>query len=255
MIARTSIVESVSLGLVELDAALELLRSLGEADWARPTDCTGWTVHDVVAHMVGQFEGAARPDRLLRRIRAAKRMPGAGVLDGHNQLQVAERAAVPPAGLVAQLAYWGRRGIKAGGRIPAPLRRMRLSRLFPEARVMVDDSLDYLIRVIGPRDPWMHRIDIARAVGRPPSLYAHDARIVEQVVRDFAQAWAGPPVRLCLDGPAGGKWPVGQGIAVAELRVDAIEFCRHVSGRPAATPTVTGDAAVTDRLLAARVVF
>ncbi len=248
-------VEAVELGLAELGAELRLLRSLEKDDWARPTDCTGWTVHDVVAHVVGQFEGAARPDRMLRRIRAAKRMPGVGVLDGHNRLQVAERAGVPSAELVDQLAYWGPRGIRALGRMPAPLRRMRLSRMFPEAREMVEDSMDYLIRVIGPRDPWMHRIDVAVAVGRPIEPQPHDGAIVEQVVRDFVQAWTGPAATLRLDGPAGGKWLAGQGIPVAELHADAVEFCRHVSGRPSREPVVGGDPVVGAQLLAARVVF
>jgi uncharacterized protein (TIGR03083 family) len=255
VIARTSIVEATEIGLAELDAALRLLRSLERDDWARPTDCTGWTVRDVVAHMIGQFEGAARPDRMLRRIRAAKRMPGVSVLEGHNRLQVTERAGVPAAELVEQLAYWGRRGIRTLGRMPAPLRRTRVSLLFPEARGMVKDSMDYLIRVIGPRDPWMHRIDVAMAVGRSVEPETHDGVIVEQVVRDFVEAWAGPAVTLRLDGPAGGKWLAGQGIPVAQLHADAIEFCRHVSGRPSPQPVVSGEATVGAQLIAARVVF
>jgi len=315
VIARTSMREAVSLGLEELSRTLELLRSLDADDWARPTDCTGWSVHDVVAHLVGQFEGAARPDRLLRRVRAARRMkarlnnegrattiadnegerppspqpstdvgyaargkhsharPSAArqamtsVLDWHNELQVRERADVPPAELMEQLESWGERGIRAFGRIPAPLRRMRLSRLFPEAVELPDDSLDFLIRIIGPRDPWMHRIDICSAVGRPFVADGHDAKIVEQVVGDLIQLWANPAVRLVLEGPAGaagggsagevsnGEWVVGQGVPVAEVRCDAIAYCRHASGRPAPGARVTGARQVGEALLAVKISF
>lgn len=255
MIPRTSMREAVSLGLVELSRTLELLRCLDEDDWARPTDCAGWSVHDVVAHMVGQFEGAARPDRLLRRVRAARRLPGFGVLDGHNELQVRQRKDVPAHRLVEELESWGERGIRAFGRIPAPLRRMRLSRLFPEAVAMPDDSLDFLIRVIGPRDPWMHRIDICSAVGRPYQPDGHDAKIVEQVVADLMHEWRLQAVRLVLAGPAGGAWVVGQGVAVAEVRCDAVDYCRHASGREAPAAKVTGERAVGEALLAVKISF
>lgn len=248
--------EAVALGLEELSRTLKLLRSLDEDDWGKPTDCTGWDVHDVAAHLVGQFEGAARPDRLLRRARAAKRMPGLGVLDGHNELQVRERKDVPPAELVDLLQGWGGRGVRAFGRIPAPVRRMRLSRLFPEAAEMPEDSLDFLIRVIGPRDPWMHRIDITAAVGRPVQPDGHDAKIVEQVVADLMRHHVrNQPVRLVLEGPAGGEWVVGQGVPVAEVRCDAIAYCRHASGRPASQALVTGEREVGEALLAVKISF
>ena len=304
--------EAVALGLEELSRTLELLRSLEEDDWARPTDCTGWDVHDVVAHLVGQFEGAARPYRLLRRVRTARRMarearqnnegehsdrPGYGVLDGHNELQVRERKGVPPDRLVEELEWWGGRGIRSFGRIPAPLRRMRLSRLFPEAVAMPDDSLDFLIRIIGPRDPWMHRIDICAAVGRPFAADSHDAKIVEQVVADLIELWQPrearqnnegdlhrrpdharqpatrhaetqprearryseegrlPAVNLVLEGPAGGEWVVGQGVPVAEVRCDAIAYCRHASGRPGPDADVSGEREVGEALLEVKISF
>jgi uncharacterized protein (TIGR03083 family) len=247
--------DAVGLGLEELSRMLELLRGLPEDAWARPTDCTGWDVHDVVAHVVGQFEGAARPDRLLRRVRAAKRLPGFGVLDGHNELQVRERKHLRPEELVEQLEGWGGRGIRGLARIPAPLRRMRLSRIFPEAVEMPDDSLDFLIRIIGPRDPWMHRIDVCTAVGRELVPDGHDALIVEQVVGDLERVWGGQAVKLVLEGPAGGEWIVGQGSPVAEVRCDAIDYCRHVSGRPAPPAEVTGEHSVGEALLAVKISF
>jgi uncharacterized protein (TIGR03083 family) len=38
-------------------ALVELLRGLGRPDWARPTACPGWSVHDIAAHILGDHVG------------------------------------------------------------------------------------------------------------------------------------------------------------------------------------------------------
>ncbi|OLO99480.1 hypothetical protein BVU76_25590 [Mycolicibacterium porcinum] len=40
---------------VERHALLSLLETLQPADWARPTVCPGWTVHDIVAHILNDY--------------------------------------------------------------------------------------------------------------------------------------------------------------------------------------------------------
>ena len=47
----------------ELEASLALLTSLDEADWAAPSDCAGWTVHELTAHLAGQYQGLATGGR------------------------------------------------------------------------------------------------------------------------------------------------------------------------------------------------
>lgn len=42
---------------VEQSALLDLLAALAPPDWARPTMCTGWTVHDVATHLLGGILG------------------------------------------------------------------------------------------------------------------------------------------------------------------------------------------------------
>jgi hypothetical protein len=79
------------------------------------------------------------------------------------------------------------------------------------------------------RDAWMHRIDLARATGRTPALTGdHDGRIVADVVAEWAGAHE-QPYRLTLTGPAGGSWSAG--VDGEEIGLDAVEFCRVVSGR------------------------
>jgi hypothetical protein len=92
-------------------------------------------------------------------------------------------------------------------------------------------SLAYLQDVIYTRDAWMHRMDVCRAVGLAPELdRAHDGAIVRRIVQEWAdrhsQAYA-----LELTGPAGGSFS-GEGAGSrAELELDAVDFCRAVSGR------------------------
>ena len=89
--------------------------------------------------------------------------------------------------------------------------------------------LGYLWDIILTRDTWMHRVDITRAIGRPMELTAeHDGRLVA----DAAAEWARRHGRACtlvLTGPAGGRFTSGGG--GEEHMLDALEFCRILSGR------------------------
>ena len=65
---------------------------------------------------------------------------------------------------------------------------------------------------------------------RLPSILTpeHDGVIVAGVVEEWADRH-GKDFVLTLTGPAGGRWTVGDNGPVIEL--DAIEFCRVLSGR------------------------
>jgi hypothetical protein len=89
--------------------------------------------------------------------------------------------------------------------------------------------LGFLIDTILTRDPWTHRGDISRATGREMLLTPdHDGVIVADVVAEWSMRHR-QPFELVLTGPAGGRWHVGEGGPTLEL--DAIEFCRALSGR------------------------
>ena len=130
-------------------------------------------------------------------------------------------------------------------------------RLFPEeAQRLPDAGLGYLLDVIMLRDAWMHRVDLARATGRPLVFGEHDREVVSQVVRDVGRCWNGPSVLLELNGPAGGRWRLGNDVPVATVRTDAVSYLRTVSGRDdhPALEADGGPAAVA-ATSAARVVF
>ena len=95
-----------------------------------------------------------------------------------------------------QLADWGRKATLAAERIPGPLHRMRGRIFFPAARGAPENTIDYFIRVLMPREAWMHRTDIAIAAQRPVGVGAQDGEVVRQVIRDLASAWSRPAVIL-----------------------------------------------------------
>jgi uncharacterized protein (TIGR03083 family) len=203
-----------------------LLAELTEEDWRRPTDCTEWSVHGVVAHLAGTAESTARLPELVRQAWHGRRLRNGGSLvDGINAVQVRERADATPEQLRRELADAAVRGVRARRRLPAALRAVRL----PFGPPVGTKSLGYLLGRIYTRDAWMHRIDIARATDRPLVLTAdHDGRLVADVVDEWA-ASHGRPFRLVLTGPAGGTWSQGSG--GEELDFDAIEFARIMAGR------------------------
>ena len=244
-----------ALGMVrgELSRTQALLHDLDPAEWLRPSDCAGWSVRDVVAHMIGENEELSRPTRLVRRIHAARRLAGPDG-DGRSGAQIRDRAERSAEQLMAELAYWGGKATLAAERIPGPLHRMRGSIFFPAARGAPENTIDYFIRVLMPREAWMHHTDIAIAAQRPVGVGAQDGEVARQVIRDLACAWSGPAVILDFSGPMGGRWSLGAGQPVAEVHSDPVSFVRLAAGRPGHQPVISGDGGTAAELLDTRVV-
>ena len=215
------------LAAAEYRRMLELIRTLGDGDWTRPTDCTAWDVRGMLGHLVGAAEGWASPRELIHQYRLGAKLLKSGEagchqpVDGANAVQVRERADATTAELIARYER----------AIPGALRWRRRLRGTPVS--MQDDggrfSMRELFEVILTRDTWMHRVDIARATGHEMALTPeHDGRIVEDCVLDWARKHD-RPFSLVLGGPAGGRFDAGTGGPDSE--VDAIEFVRALSGR------------------------
>jgi uncharacterized protein (TIGR03083 family) len=226
---RIGHLEAMSVGAVEYQRFIDLLRTLDADDWARPTDCSLWDVKAVVAHNLANLESSASIREMVHQMRTARarsKTSGALMLDELTSLQVSERAAQTPAELIEGLAAVAPRAIRGRRRVPAVMRRLVNVPVPPPFDSM---ELGFLIDTIYNRDVWMHRIDICRATGREPVLDAdHDGRLVSEIVYDWA-ARHGQPYELVLDGPAGGTFTGGSG--GARLHLDAVEFARIVSGR------------------------
>jgi uncharacterized protein (TIGR03083 family) len=215
---------------------VDLARSLAADDWSKPTDCPAWDVRAVAGHVLGMMEFASSIREMFHTARAGKKLAGdRPLIDGMTEVQVAERAHLTVPELLDRLATMGPRAARVRHRRPAPLRWLPTPQEVDGAKETW--RLGYLFDVILTRDPWMHRIDVARATGRPLVLTAdHDGRIVADVVAEWARRH-GQPFRLTLEGPAGGRFASGDG--GEEITIDAIEFCRILSGRGTGTGLLT----------------
>lgn len=244
--------EAAAESLAEIEAFVALLADLPDDEWSRPTASAGWTVHDMVAHVVGQHVASARPWTIPGKIRQARRrFPGRTTLDAHNALQIIEHGTRTPDELRGLLRRFGPKAVRVRLRSPGFVRRRSVASTFPE-ETLPDSSFAYLFDVLSNRDTWMHRLEIARATGRPFVRGEHERGVVDQVLRDLAQDWQGPPITLELDR----RWALGDGEPVAVVRVDTLDYLWHLSGRDGGLALdVDGDPAANAAVLAARVVF
>lgn len=215
----------------------DLVASFGPDDWDRPTDCTAWTVRDLTGHLVGALRSAASlRENLRQQIVATRRTRRHGglLVDHLTAFQIERAAALDPDGVVAELDRLVEPATRGRRRIPGLLRR-RVTFPVDLGHGVEGWNLGWFVDVCLTRDAWLHRIDLCRAVGRDPELTAdHDGRIVGDVAEEWLRRH-GRAVTLVLTGPAGGRFGSGG----EELELDAVEFCRIVSGRAPGTGLLT----------------
>lgn len=215
------------LAATEYERFLAVLRDLGPADWSRPTECTAWDVRAMAAHVLGMAEMVASVREMARQNRLAGKAGGG--IDALTGLQVRERTGLDGAAIVAGLAATAPRAVRGRRSLSRVAGRLKL----PEVQVVGAERewwrIGYLLDVVLTRDVWMHRVDVCRATGQDPQLTpGHDGVLVADVVAEWAERH-GRPYRLRLTGPAGGEWSAGTD--GEELELDAVEFCRLLSGR------------------------
>ena len=242
----------------ELNRFLAQVESLSGDDWQQPTDCTEWSVRDMLAHQAGAYAGFSSWSEFKHQM-TAKAAPGQMMVDAMNARQLADRAGCTPSELINELRSVGPRAIRTRQRLPLPLRKLPVPFGPPLGTVPVE----YLTDLIYTRDTWMHRADIARATGKSFMQTAdHDGRVVALVVRDLARtlqdALRGRSLVLDLSGAAGGRYHIGtMAEPTAILKMDVVEFNRLASGRisPEAVQSlglvaVSGDRSFADQVLA-----
>ena len=220
--------EAMILAATEFDRMVAQLRALGPRDWAQPTVCEPWDVRAMAAHVLGMAEAQASVRQFAHDFRAAGKRSSGKMIDEMTATQVRERAAMTPGAIVSRLAAVAPRAVRARRRTPAVARwavRFKNDPPFDAERW----RYGFLVDTIFTRDPWMHRLDISRATGRPMELTAgHDGRLVAGVVTEWARRH-GQPFTLTLTGTAGGQWRSGE--AGEQLELDALDFCWIAAGR------------------------
>lgn len=236
---------AMRLAATEYQRVLDQLRGLTPAQWDAQTECPGWTVRDMAGHTVGMARMAASIREQSRQSKLATKQAAEQnclFIDALTAHQVDQQRGATTQELLDRLAAIGPKAARARKRAPGFIRR----RTMPVTQHLngVDETwtIGYLVDTILTRDPWMHRMDTARATGIEPVLSAdHDGVLVDDVVREWAGRH-GHPVHLRLTGPAGGDWcfgttggaPASSGTGVEggpSLELDAITFCQLISGR------------------------
>jgi uncharacterized protein (TIGR03083 family) len=222
---------ALQLATEEYAALAAQLQDLDPADWTKPTDCPQWDVRAVAGHCVGMMTDFSSLGSVMRRMRAASKVAkanGVEMVDAMTAGQVADQASLGVDALITCLVERGPLTARWRARAPRLFRMMPIKEHVggrPETWRM-----RYLLDTVLTRDPWMHRVDIARATGRGPVLTpVHDGVLVADAVAEWARRH-GQPCTLTLTGPAGGEFVAGDGSGEA-ITLDAVEFCRTISGR------------------------
>jgi uncharacterized protein (TIGR03083 family) len=187
----------------EREDLLELLEGLSPDEWREPSLCTGWTVHDVVAHVLSYDE--LGPRRLASRF-----VRGRLLVDRVNAVGLSEYAARSPAELVELLrAHLTPRGLPAGmggaialtdglihqQDIRRPLGRPRAipaDRLLPALRTAMFGPV--LRGVLRARDVRLVATDLDWSFGRGPEVHGTAEALLMAVAgrRAVADELSGP---------------------------------------------------------------
>lgn len=220
--------EGTLLSRAQYDRLAAVLGALGDDEWAAPVpDCPGWDVKALASHVLGGLECVRRPREFVRQYVAAIRLAKAQRLspvDALNEVQVREHAALPGREIAGRIAALIEPALRRRMRTPMLLRYGVWTRLDVKGRT----PLAWVLDVVYTRDTFLHRLDVARALGRDVEVDDVERRVIADMVREWAQRH-GRPVTLRLTGPAGGTYVAGEG--GEEVECDAVEWARAVSGR------------------------
>ena len=150
-IPRIQHLEAMQIAAVENRKFADALKDLQPGDWTKPTDCSRWDVHALVAHVIGAAAGQASPREFFRQVRAGRPVVteiGAEYWwDGMNEIQVRERAEASVSDLVSEWDEASPRALRARSKLPRPLAKLPLLKLpAPVGR----QSLAYLFDIGSP---------------------------------------------------------------------------------------------------------
>ena len=185
------------------DAIEALLAALPDEQWQAPTALPGWTVHDVVAHIIGtemMLGGTPTPD-----IDVSGRDYVHNDIGALNERWVEHLRDESPAGMLAKFREITTR--RKAALSSMPIEEWNTVTFTPAG----PDSYGRFMRV-RVFDCWFHEHDIRDAVGRPPAdddLTGSDTRLALDemaasmgfVVGKKGQAPAGSRVLMRLTGP------------------------------------------------------
>lgn len=208
----------------EGDGLEDLLGSLSEESWARPSACRGWTISDVVLHL------AQTEEAVVATLTGGTFDVPAGVagnnVDEIMAAWVETQRGAPASEVLGRWATARRSALDALGEAD-PGRPVAWAAAPLKPRTLATTRLS---------EHWIHAQDIAEPLQAdyPDSdRLWHIARLAHRTV-PYSYARAGrddpPSVRLELASPGGQRWTFGDADADVTVRGTASAFCR-VAGR------------------------
>ncbi|MDX2694833.1 maleylpyruvate isomerase family mycothiol-dependent enzyme [Streptomyces ipomoeae] len=212
----------------ELEALLDTLRGLRPADWSK-TAVPHWTVHDLAAHILGDYYG--RLGRTPGGCRGAF-APGETLevfIHRTNQEWVDLHADDSPASLVDALEVAGTQLADryATADLEAPALGVSWAGVDP-APGWLDIAREFT-------EYWTHRQQIRHAIGSDTDPEPHPlSTVLDTFMRALPHtlrhttAPAGAQVEVIVEGPAGGRW-------IATATADRWSLAEPPSGRPTAS--------------------
>ncbi|SCK23644.1 TIGR03083 family protein [Streptomyces sp. WMMB 714] len=214
-----------------VEAISELVRPLAEGEWNRRTACPGWSVRDVVSHIIGmecELLGDPRPIHTLPRdLYHVVDEPSR-----HMEIQVDVRRHHTGPEMTSELEYT----------IIRRSRQLRNEKRGPDAEVRDimpgggKVTLEHQLRVRA-FDVWVHEQDLRRALGKPGNLDSAGAGIARDLMLaglpKVVAKKAGAPPNTAVVFDVGG--PVE---FMRTVRVDA-DGRGTVDGSPSLGPAVT----------------
>lgn len=196
-----------------------LLETLTPDQWSHPSDAAGWTVSDVVLHLVQTEEsitGPAAGERAVFLSASAET-----TVDGLAEGMVAAERGLPPAAL---LARWR----EAAFATPGALRAHPPGTRLPWVRTPLSPRTLATTRIA---EHWAHALDITVALGIDYPDTARLRHVAWLAHRTLPYAFTvagltGGPVFCDLTAPDGTRWTFGDPAAPGRITGPAAEFCR-----------------------------
>jgi uncharacterized protein (TIGR03083 family) len=159
-----------------IEAISEMAQSLVEGEWNRRTPCPGWSVRDIVSHVIGmdcEMLGDPRPIHALPR----DLFHVATEHQRYMEMQVDVRRHHTAPEMTAELEYTvirRNRQLRGESRDPGTLVRGPLGK-----EITLEQS--YRMRAF---DVWVHEQDLRTALGRPGNLDSPGAYVTRDVLLD-----------------------------------------------------------------------
>lgn len=211
------------------EAVTTLLASLDESDWGKPTDCPGWTVKDIAAHLA----------HLEHELATGETLPAdpsmTVMISAYTQAGVDLRAEHTPEELQAEFAESVTARAADLTSLPEDPHETA-----PRTPGGIGWSWDTLLRNRSI-DMWVHEQDIRRAIGKPGSMDAAGAQVTATTFRMAMPYVIGKKVKpqrgTTIAWHVSGEIPFDTLVAVGDDgRAQAID---SIDGEPTASLSMT----------------